>query len=263
MSYEPFDVEDYQDAASDNDDDIPVQFPPPTETNNDVKNWPKSCPFLHMNFDEFAISDKRKFMKMSYHFWHFLTFTLLFNLCSNIVTSLISPTPKEDTVYFAFIFAFLGFWWFFFGHFRLIYHAMRYRKSGLYFVYQLETAVLFFLAVYMIFSSMGNMTQVRQTLFRKIEFWFVMEGCFGPGGWLCRSRNWSAIVKCSRTGGRARMKNVSIWNSSRLWCRYLNIRMCFERYQTVWINHFALTGVRLSLKEMNTALSAPNITRIS
>lgn len=159
MSYQPFDVEDYQEAASD-DESTSVAFPPATETSDNAKNWPSSCPFLHLKFDEFAIKDKRSFIKTAYYFWHFLTLTLLWNLCSAIITSLISPTPKSDTVFFAFVFAFLGFWWFFFGHYRLLYHAMRYRKSGLYSLYQLETAVVFFLACYMIFSSMGNMTQV-------------------------------------------------------------------------------------------------------
>ena len=37
----------------------------------------------------------------------------------------------------------------------------RYRKSGLYLLYQLETTVLFFIALYQIFSAMGNMTQAR------------------------------------------------------------------------------------------------------
>ncbi|CAN0516855.1 unnamed protein product, partial [Laminaria digitata] len=159
VSYQPFDVEDYQEAASDEDgDDRMVQFPPLSETSDDRKNWPMSCPFLHMNFEEFAIKDKRRFIAVAYYFWHFLTLTLMYNMCSAIVTSLISPTPKEDTVYFAFLFAFLGFWWFFFGHFRLVYHAMRYRKSGLYVLYQLETTVVFFIACYMIFSAMGNLT---------------------------------------------------------------------------------------------------------
>lgn len=93
MSYQPFDVEDYQEAADD-DDQIPSQFPPITETADDRKNWPKSCPFLHLNWGEFAISDKRRFIKISYYFWHFLTFTLLWNMMSAIVTSLISPSPK-------------------------------------------------------------------------------------------------------------------------------------------------------------------------
>ena len=159
MSYQPFDVEDYNEASEDN-DSLAVSFPPPTETSDDRKNWPKNCPFLHMNFDEFAIEEKRRFVKLSYHFWYFLTLTLLVNLCSAIITSLISPTPKEDTVYFAFVLAFIGFWWFFFGYFRLLYFAMRYRKSGLYVIFQLQSIVLFFIACYMIFTAMGNMTQV-------------------------------------------------------------------------------------------------------
>lgn len=39
--------------------------------------------------------------------------------------------------------------------------STRYRKSGLYLLYQLETTVLFFISLYQIFSAMGNMTQVR------------------------------------------------------------------------------------------------------
>lgn len=54
VSYQPFDVEDYQEAASD-DEDMPMQFPPRTEISDDRKNWPKSCPFLHMKFEEMAI----------------------------------------------------------------------------------------------------------------------------------------------------------------------------------------------------------------
>lgn len=42
---------------------------------------------------------------------------------------------------------------------RQLYHAMRYRKGGLYMLYQLETVVIFFVSCYMIFSVMGNMTQ--------------------------------------------------------------------------------------------------------
>eukprot|EP00752_Nemacystus_decipiens_P001585 g1546.t1 len=163
VSYQPFDVEDYEEAASD-DDDVPMQFPPLTETSDDRKNWPKSCPFLHMKFEEMAIKDKKKFIGTAYYFWHYLVWTLLFNLCAAIVTSLISPSPKEDQVFFAFLLAFLGFWWFFFGHFRLLYHAMRYRKSGLYLLYQLETTVIFFIALYQIFSAMGNMTQLLAPL---------------------------------------------------------------------------------------------------
>ncbi|CAM9293643.1 unnamed protein product [Pylaiella littoralis] len=164
VSYQPFDVEDYEEAASDEEGDIPTQFPPITETADDRKNWPKSCPFLHMKFSEMAIQDKRKFITTSYYFWHFLVWTMLFNMCAAIVTSLISPSPKEDQVFFAFLLAFIGFWWFFFGHFRLLYHAMRYRKSGLYFIYQLETTVLFFIALYEIFAAMGNMTQLLAPL---------------------------------------------------------------------------------------------------
>ncbi|CBN79697.1 hypothetical protein Esi_0388_0005 [Ectocarpus siliculosus] len=164
VSYQPFDVEDYQDAASDEDGDIPMQFPPISETADDRKNWPKSCPFLHMKFEEMAIKDKRKFIWLAYNFWHFLVWTLLFNMCAAVVTSLISPSPKEDQVFFAFLLAFIGFWWFFFGHFRLLYHAMRYRKNGLYLLHQLETTVLFFIAVYQIFSAMGNMTQLLAPL---------------------------------------------------------------------------------------------------
>lgn len=160
VSYQPFDVEDYNEAADDNDSQ-PLPFPPPSETSDDRKNWPKSCPFLHMDFNEFAIKDKRRFIKICYNFWHFLTFTMLFNLCSAIITSLISPTPKEELVYFCFVFAFLGFWWFFFGYYRLVYYAMRYRKAELYVLFQLQTATLFFLACYMIFTAMGNMTQVH------------------------------------------------------------------------------------------------------
>lgn len=37
---------------------------------------------------------------------------------------MLSSWPGQ--VFFAFLLAFLGFWWFFFGHFRLLYHAMRY-----------------------------------------------------------------------------------------------------------------------------------------
>lgn len=55
MSYQPFDVEDYLEAASDDDADAPTQFPPISETADDRKNWPKSCPFLHMKFEEMAI----------------------------------------------------------------------------------------------------------------------------------------------------------------------------------------------------------------
>ncbi|CAN0101661.1 unnamed protein product, partial [Ectocarpus sp. 12 AP-2014] len=96
VSYQPFDVEDYQEAASDEDSDIPGQFPPISETADDRKNWPKSCPFLHMKFEEMAIKDKQKFIWLAYHFWHFLVWTLLFNMCAAVVTSLISPSPKED-----------------------------------------------------------------------------------------------------------------------------------------------------------------------
>lgn len=42
--------------------------------------------------------DKQKFITTSYYFWHFLTWTLLFNMCAAVVTSLISPTPKENQV---------------------------------------------------------------------------------------------------------------------------------------------------------------------
>jgi len=55
VSYQPFDVEDYQDVASDEDGETPLHFPPVSETADDRKNWPKSCPFLHMKFDEMAI----------------------------------------------------------------------------------------------------------------------------------------------------------------------------------------------------------------
>lgn len=55
VSYQPFDVEDYEEAASDDDDNMPMQFPPISETADDRKNWPKSCPFLHMKFEEMAI----------------------------------------------------------------------------------------------------------------------------------------------------------------------------------------------------------------
>ncbi|CAM9111146.1 unnamed protein product [Choristocarpus tenellus] len=157
VSYQPFDVEDYQDAQEE-ESQGPKQFPPPSETNDDSKNWPKSCPFLHLKFDEFSIQEKCSFIAFSYYYWYFLTFVLLFSLMSAIVTSLISPSPKEETVYLAFVLAFIGFWWFFFGHFRLLYSAMRYRKSVLYTLYQLETIVIFFLACYQIFSLMGSMT---------------------------------------------------------------------------------------------------------
>lgn len=38
----------------------------------------------------------------------------------------VSLFRQNNQVFFAFLLAFLGFWWFFFGHFRLLYHAMRY-----------------------------------------------------------------------------------------------------------------------------------------
>ncbi|CAM9682798.1 unnamed protein product, partial [Ectocarpus sp. 8 AP-2014] len=165
VSYQPFDVEDYQDAASDEDGDIPMQFPPISETADDRKNWPKSCPFLHMKFEEMAIKDKRKFIWLAYNFWHFLVWTLLFNMCASVVTSLISPSPKEDQASFFFFSP-----WVLLAHsgFTLegqaAYRAVSYRKSGLYLLHQMETTVLFFIAVYQIFSAMGNMTQLLAPL---------------------------------------------------------------------------------------------------
>lgn len=53
--------------------------------------------------------DKRKFITTSYYFWHFLVWTMLFNMCAAIVTSLISPSPKEDQVSFCFCFPCRGY----------------------------------------------------------------------------------------------------------------------------------------------------------
>jgi len=44
------------------------------------------------------LQEKRRFITTAYYFWHFLVWTLLFNMCAAIITSLISPTPKEDQV---------------------------------------------------------------------------------------------------------------------------------------------------------------------
>lgn len=63
----------------------------------------------------------------------------------------------------------------------------RYRKSGLYLVHQLETTVIFFIAVYQIFSAMGNMTQVGGGDITGVD---VVVFCRGP----CLVWFWSAVV---------------------------------------------------------------------
>jgi hypothetical protein len=40
------------------------QFPPASETADETKNWPGTCPFLHLKFKDFAILDKQAFIRL-------------------------------------------------------------------------------------------------------------------------------------------------------------------------------------------------------
>jgi CRP-like cAMP-binding protein len=163
LKYVPFDVGELEEAE---DDQMPrdTRFPPLSEINDDSKNWPKSCPFLHLKFKDFAITAKQRFISRAYYYWYFLVFTFLFTLMANTVTSLMSPTPQTDTVILSFLVCFVGFWWFFFCHFRLLYIAMRYRKGYLHVLYAIETFFLFCLGCYECFAIIGNLSQILSPL---------------------------------------------------------------------------------------------------
>ena len=131
----------------------------------EVSNWPRSCPVLHLDIEnDFQLESQKKLVRSVYRFWIFTFWTGVLYFIAVMATLLTSNVTNSSAMVLAFLLTIVYLFAAFFLYFRALYWALRLESTILYIWFYLFSVAMWAYFVYFIGTALGLVSILAQPL---------------------------------------------------------------------------------------------------